>query len=336
MVTRPNSNDALVTVRGLQVTLYTQNSIARPVHDVSFSVRAGETLAIVGESGSGKTVSTLSPLGLLPAGVSTDLAGSVQINGKELVGCDENILEDVLGSDVGVIFQDPMSALNPARKIGAQLVEVIERKTERRGVRSRARALELLNLVGIGEAETRLKQYPHELSGGMCQRVMCAIAIAGDPKILIADEPTTALDVTVQAQIMELLKELQASLQIAVILITHDIGVVAGMADYIAVMYAGIIVESGTAEEVLLTPAHPYTRGLLDSISRPEDEVGSRFRGIPGLPPEARMKLAGCPFEPRCSFVIEQCTNWVPSQTPVGKGSSHQTACSVITLGENL
>lgn len=329
MATNAARKPALLEVDDLSVTLYTRSIVARPVRKASFRVEAGQTLAIVGESGSGKTLASLSPLGLLPAGVTADLEGSVRLAGRELVGADEKTLMGIRGREVGIIFQDPMSALNPSRRIGSQLTEVIERYTDMKGDAASRRTHELMELVGIPNAKMRLKQYPHELSGGMCQRIMIAMAVAGQPSLLIADEPTTALDVTVQAQIIALLKDIQAQFRMAVVLITHDIGVVAGMADQIGIMYAGCIVEAGPAADVLLRPRHPYTRGLLASVCRPDDPNGSPFRGIPGVPPRSSLILKGCPFNERCSDRIAGCASFTPSLQLIVEGGDHLTACPV-------
>jgi peptide/nickel transport system ATP-binding protein len=321
----------LVRVQDLSVTLFTQVTTVRPVCDVSYQIGAGETLAMVGESGSGKTVANLAPLRLLPTGLTADCTGSVKIDGQELIGLDDHGLRALRGRTVGVIFQDPLSALNPARRIGSQIIEMIERHTSVAGAGARRRAVELLDLVGIAQPEARLGQYPHELSGGMRQRVMIAIAIAGNPKLLIADEPTTALDVTVQAQIVELLKDIQRQLNMAIVLITHDIGVVAGMADQVVIMYAGSVVESGSADDLLTHPIHPYTQGLLASIPSPADAVGSPFRGLSGRPPNLEDFYAGCAFAPRCPHSIASCeAARPPIRSAIGRQRGHRVACPVV------
>lgn len=312
---------AVYQVRDLVVDLFTEQVAVRPVNGVSYEVEAGECLAIVGESGSGKTVMSFAPLGLMPAGVAIDLAGSVQLDGQELVDMPDSELAKMRGSVVSSIFQDPMTSLNPARKIGRQIAEVCELQLGQSTRQAEARALELMKLAGISDPEARMLQYPHELSGGLCQRVMIAIAIAAEPKILIADEPTTALDVTVQAQILALLKDLRTRLNMAIILITHDIGVVAGSADRVAVMYAGRLAEQGPVGEVLTAPKHPYTKALISSIPRPEDKVGSFFRGLPGMPPVLSGPIKGCAFAPRCTSTTEICTQIRPEMRDVGSAS---------------
>jgi peptide/nickel transport system ATP-binding protein len=300
------SNDIL-RVSDLSVDLFTQRSVIRPVDGVSYSVAAGETLAIVGESGSGKTVMNFAPLGLMPTGVNVDLSGSILFNDIELVGIAEPALRKLRGGSIGTIFQDPMSALNPARTIGRQIAEVTELHMGLSSSQAESRALDLLKLVRMSDPDARLRQYPHELSGGLRQRVMIAIAVAAEPKLLIADEPTTALDVTVQAQIIALLKDLQTRLNMAIVLITHDMGVVAGIASRVAVMYAGRVAEYGPVGEVLVEPRHPYTMGLIDAIPRADDAPGSLFRGLPGAPPILGAPISGCAFAPRCHAAIESC-----------------------------
>jgi len=303
----------ILKVSDLSVDLFTQRSVIRPVDGVSYSVAAGETLAIVGESGSGKTVLNFAPLGLMPTGVNVDLSGSILFNDIELVGIAEPALRKLRGGSIGTIFQDPMSALNPARTIGRQIAEVTELHMGLSSSQAESRALDLLKLVRMSDPDTRLKQYPHELSGGLRQRVMIAIAVAAEPKLLIADEPTTALDVTVQAQIIALLKDLQKRLNMAIVLITHDMGVVAGIASRVAVMYAGRVAEYGPVGDVLVEPRHPYTMGLIDAIPRADDAPGSLFRGLPGAPPILGAPIPGCAFAPRCHAAIESCHSSRPA-----------------------
>jgi peptide/nickel transport system ATP-binding protein len=269
---------------GLTVRLYPATGVVHAVDDVSWSVEAGQTLAIVGESGCGKTVGTLAPLGLLPPGVSADVEGSLTLDGAI----------PVLGRDVGVVFQDPPSAFNPLRRVGKQVGP---------------RAVELLELVGLPDPERAARAYPHELSGGMLQRAMIAGALAGDPRVLVADEPTTALDPAMQDQVLDVLSELQLRLGLALVLITHDIGVVKRMADDVAVMYAGRIVESGPAARVLHAPDHPYTQGLLAAVPAPGVEPGTRFVGLDGAPPELTERIRGCAFAPRCPVAIDACAD---------------------------
>ncbi len=325
----------LYEVRDLTVDLFTMQSTVRPVDGVSYGLRAGECLAIVGESGSGKTVMNFAPLGLLPPGVTTEMKGSVQLGGRNLVGMNEASLAILRGKEIGVIFQDPMTALNPARRIGRQVAEVCELHLGMSVRQANARTLDLLKLAGMSDPESRMRQYPHELSGGLCQRVMIAIAIAAEPRLLIADEPTTALDVTVQAQILRLLRDLRMRLGMAMVLITHDIGVVAGSADRVAVMYAGRIAEEGPVIDVLSSPRHPYTRALVAAIPQPNDSVGSLFRGISGVPPVLAGPIRGCAFAPRCASVIERCK----SHRPLMKTAHHGTlaaACHALEISERV
>ena len=318
----------LIEARDISITLFTPTATVFPVDKVSYSVTAGRTLAIVGESGSGKTVLNLAPLGLMPAGVACDIEGSIRLNGREIVGLPEGEMQGVRGREVGVIFQDPLSALNPMRRIGKQIAEVTERHAGLTARAATARALDLMRLVGIPDVSERLQQFPHELSGGMRQRAMIAIAIAAEPKLLIADEPTTALDVTIQAQILDLLKDLQRRLGMGIVLITHDIGVVAGMADDVLVMYAGRMAEIGNVEAVLTAPRHPYTQALLNSIPDPASRVGSRFSGLPSAPPDLGNRPKGCAFAPRCEFAIDACRVARPSLALVKDGSAgHMSAC---------
>ena len=325
------SSRRLLSVRDFTVTLYTELASVRAADRVSYDVDEGDVLAIVGESGSGKTVLNMAPLGLLPSGVTVDLSGSVTFAGRDLLTLEESDLRGVRGGEVGVIFQDPLSSLNPVRRIGPQVAEVAELHLGVTASAAEKRAIELLSLVGIPDPEQRLRQYPHELSGGMRQRVGIAMSIAGEPKLLIADEPTTALDVTVQAQIVHVLKELQTRLGMAIILITHDIGVVSGMATRVAVMYAGRIAELGTVDDVLLRPRHPYTRGLLDSLPSLNVPVGTPFKGLRGIPPKLSSPIRGCPFVPRCDHNVPTCSAERPMLAPVGDSHrDHRAACPVV------
>ncbi|SHO67647.1 peptide/nickel transport system ATP-binding protein [Pseudoxanthobacter soli DSM 19599] len=318
----------VLKVSNLSIDLYTTRAALRPVDGVSYSVAAGETLAIVGESGSGKTVLNFAPLGLMPTGVVTDLSGSILFAGRELVGLAEPDMRRIRGGGIGTIFQDPMSALNPALRIGRQIAEVAELHLGMSAAQAEARALDLLKLVRMSDPEARLRQYPHELSGGLRQRAMIAIAIAAEPKLLIADEPTTALDVTVQAQIIGLLKDLQRRLNTAIVLITHDMGVVASIASRVAVMYAGRLAEYGSVEQVLLTPRHPYTRGLIAALPSAEDAPGALFRGLPGTPPVLGAPLSACAFAPRCSQAIDVCARQLPALQAAEHASA--VACHVV------
>ena len=294
---------SLLSVRDLRVEFATPDGVVKAVGGVSFELNAGETLALVGESGSGKSVSNLAYMGLLPMGKTT-ISGSVLLQTDqgqvELIGMSNDDLRKIRGKEIAMIFQDPMSALHPYYSIGDQLIEAHQAHNEVAKSVSRARAAELLSLVGVANAEDRLSAYPHQFSGGMRQRVMIAMALMNNPKVLIADEPTTALDVTIQAQILKLLRELQKQFQMAVILITHDLGVVAGAADRVNVMYGGRLVESAEVNELYENPMMPYTAGLLESIPRMDEAHGKRLRTIPGQPPSLIKLGDGCAFAARC------------------------------------
>ncbi len=294
---------SLLSVRDLRVEFATPDGVVKAVGGVSFELNAGETLALVGESGSGKSVSNLAYMGLLPMGKTT-ISGSVLLQTDEgqveLIGMSNDDLRKIRGKEIAMIFQDPMSALHPYYSIGDQLIEAHQAHNEVAKSVSRARAAELLSLVGVANAEDRLSAYPHQFSGGMRQRVMIAMALMNNPRVLIADEPTTALDVTIQAQILKLLRELQKQFQMAVILITHDLGVVAGAADRVNVMYGGRLVESAEVNELYENPMMPYTVGLLESIPRMDEAHGKRLRTIPGQPPSLIKLGDGCAFAARC------------------------------------
>ena len=325
------SGQRFLSVRDFTVTLYTERTSVRAADRVSYDLDEGEVLAIVGESGSGKTVLNMAPLGLLPSGVTVDLTGSVIFMGHDLLAFSESELRNIRGSEVGVIFQDPLSSLNPVRRIGNQVAEVTETHLGLTPTAAENRTIELFSLVGIPDPVQRLRQYPHELSGGMRQRVGIAMSIAGEPKLLIADEPTTALDVTVQAQIVSVLKDLQARLGMSIILITHDIGIVSGMANQVAVMYAGRIAELGPVDNVLLHPQHPYTRGLLTSLPSLTAPDGMPFKGLRGIPPALTLPIGGCPFVPRCDHCVSSCRSERPVLAPVGGvHSKHWAACPVL------
>ena len=294
---------SLLSVRDLRVEFATPDGVVKAVGGVSFELNAGETLALVGESGSGKSVSNLAYMGLLPMGKTT-ITGSVLLqtdDGQvELIGMANDDLRKIRGKEIAMIFQDPMSALHPYYSIGDQLIEAHQAHNEVAKSVSRARAVELLSLVGVANPEDRMSAYPHQFSGGMRQRVMIAMALMNNPKVLIADEPTTALDVTIQAQILKLLRDIQKQFQMAVILITHDLGVVAGAADRVNVMYGGRLVESAEVNELYENPMMPYTVGLLESIPRMDEAHGKRLRTIPGQPPSLIKLGDGCAFAARC------------------------------------
>ncbi|MDP2293779.1 MAG: ABC transporter ATP-binding protein [Actinomycetota bacterium] len=307
-----NTNEPLLVVDDLKVTFNTRGTApVRAVDGVSFSVRAGETLGVVGESGSGKSVTSLAILGLLPErGVQVE--GAITLDGTDLLKASERELQAVRGRRVAMVFQDPMSSLNPVLTIGRQLTEVLRRHNVCNKTEAPGRAAALLDRVGIPEARRRLDNYPHQLSGGMRQRVMIAMALACEPAVLIADEPTTALDVTIQAQVLELLRELVSESNTALILITHDLGVVAGMCDRVHVMYSGRIVESGERHALFAQPRHHYTRGLLASVPR-LDLVGGKLTPIPGSPRDVIDWSDGCAFAPRCPAVTEACLGGPPA-----------------------
>jgi peptide/nickel transport system ATP-binding protein len=316
-----------LAVEDLDVRFATRRGPARVVNGVSWSVDAGETLAIVGESGSGKSVSVMSLLGLVPRPPAT-VTGVARFDGQDLLALPEEALRKVRGPGIGMVFQDPMTSLNPVLTVGRQLTEGMEEHLglDRRAASSRAE--ELLDMVGIPAPRDRLDAYPHQLSGGMRQRVMIAIALSCSPRVLVADEATTALDVTIQAQIVELVAGLQRELGMAVVWITHDLGVVAGVADRVAVMYAGRIVEEGPVDDVYASPAHPYTRGLLASLPVLGPARRSSLDAIPGLPPDPVALPAGCPFHPRCPVRADgRCATDVPPLRPVGgDGTAHRVA----------
>ena len=296
---------ALLEVKDLRTSFFTDAGEVKAVDGISFNLDHGKVLGIVGESGSGKSVTAYSIMQIL-APTGKIVGGSVKLDGQELVGADERTLRHMRGNKISIIFQDPMTSLNPTYTVGHQLIEAITLHTDRNRKQARDRALEMLQLVGVNEPEKRLKQYPYELSGGMRQRIMIAMALACEPDILIADEPTTALDVTIQAQILELMQDLQKKLGMAIIMITHDLGVVAQMCDEIIVMYAGGICERGTADAIFYHPHHEYTKGLLRSIPRDENN-GQRLQPITGTPIDLLNMPKGCPFAPRCDHAMKIC-----------------------------
>jgi len=321
---------ALLSVDDLCVYFRTEQGEVKAVDGVSFELERGEVLGLVGESGSGKTVTNLAFLGLLPRPPAYYPRGAVRFAGQELLHADERTLRALRGRRIAMIFQDPMTALNPYLTVERQLTEVLEvhERLSRRAARSRS--LELLARVGIADPERSLRAHPHELSGGMRQRVMIAMALLCSPELLIADEPTTAVDVTVQAQVLELIRELQAERGMSVILITHDLGVVAGMAHRIAVMYAGRIVETATASALFARPRHPYTQGLLASVPRMDADRSAQLTPIPGLPPDLSRLPSGCPFRPRCPRVVARCEQVYPELIEIGP--QHRARC--LRLGE--
>ena len=315
---------ALLEVDGLQTVFATDEGEVTVVDGLSFEVQAGRTLAIVGESGCGKSVTALSLMGLLPKRIGRVAAGSIRFESRELVGLAESAMQDLRGNGMAMIFQEPMSSLNPAFTIGEQIVEGLVRHRQISRQKARERAIEMLHMVRIPAPEQRFDEFPHKLSGGMRQRAMIAMALACEPKLLIADEPTTALDVTIQAQILELMQTLQAQTGTAIILITHDLGVVAEFADDVLVMYAGQAVERGSVEDLFNQPEHPYTVGLLGSIPRLNVEQ-ARLASISGQVPSMAMRPVGCAFAQRCPFADAHCRTHDPDLRPVGSG--HFSSC---------
>ena len=316
---------ALLEVKDLRTSFFTDAGEVRAVDGVSFSLDRGKVLGIVGESGSGKSVTAYSIMQIL-APTGKIVGGSVKLDGQELVGADEKTIRTVRGNRISIIFQDPMTSLNPTYTIGTQLKEAIRLHTNRNRKEARERAVEMLRLVNVNEPEKRMKQYPFELSGGMRQRVMIAMALACEPDILIADEPTTALDVTIQAQILELMQDLQRKLGMAIIMITHDLGVVAQLCDEIIVMYAGAICEKGTADDIFYDPQHEYTKGLMRSIPRDENN-GQRLKPITGTPIDLLNMPRGCPFAPRCDAAMKVCLTEHAPVLEVSEG--HSSSCWV-------
>ncbi len=298
---------ALLEVKNLKTSFFTDAGEVKAVNDVSFTLDRGKVLGIVGESGSGKSVTAYSIMQIL-APTGKIVGGSIKLDGQELVGADEKAMKNVRGNKISIIFQDPMTSLNPTYTIGKQLMEAIMLHTDRNRKEAYERAVEMLRLVNINEPEKRMKQYPFEHSGGMRQRIMIAMALACEPDILIADEPTTALDVTIQAQILELMTDLQKELGMAIIMITHDLGVVAQLCDEIVVMYAGSICEQGTADEIFYNPCHEYTKGLMRSIPT-ADTAGKKLQPITGTPIDLLNMPKGCPFAPRCDNAMKICIN---------------------------
>jgi peptide/nickel transport system ATP-binding protein/oligopeptide transport system ATP-binding protein len=315
----------ILEVRDLAVSFATDDGVVQAVDGVSFDVSAGEVLAIVGESGSGKSVTAMTLLGLTRS-PNARFAGTARYGGTELVGASEEELRSIRGAEIAMVFQDAMAALNPVQRIGHQIAEQIQAHEDVSDADARDRAIALLERVGIPRARERVDAYPHEFSGGMRQRVMIALALSCDPRILIADEPTTALDVTIQAQILERFRELREQTNAALILVTHDLGVVADIADRVAVMYAGRIVEQGTLDEIFYDPRHPYTWGLLGSITRIDKPRPPRLPTIAGLPPSLADRPEGCHLRPRCPHEFAECTK-VPPLEVRGAGAGHADRC---------
>jgi oligopeptide transport system ATP-binding protein len=317
-------SNILLEIKNEYLSFFTPAGEVKALSDVSLAMEDGEVLGIVGESGSGKSVAAYSIIGLV-AEPGRLVSGSISFGGREIHDLPEREMRKLRGNELSMIFQDPMTSLNPLYTIGNQICEVILLHTNKTKAEAKERALKLLTEVGINEPERRIKQYPHELSGGMRQRVMIAMALACEPKLLIADEPTTALDVTIQAQILELMAEIQKIYGMSIIVITHDLGIVASMCKKIAVMYAGSIVEYGTARDIFYEPAHEYTRGLLASIPKLEAEEHERLMPIPGVPVDVMNLPAGCPFAPRCDSGMKLCLKQPPPATYVSDG--HYSTC---------
>lgn len=315
----------LLEVKGLKTQFFTKDGVVKAVDGISFYVNQGETLGIVGESGCGKSVSMLSVMRLIPQPPGKIGAGEVLFDGQDLLKLSDDEIRQVRGNKIGMVFQDPMTSLNPVLTIGLQIREAMEQHMGMNKSESRKRSAELLNMVGIAGPERLLDSYPHQFSGGMRQRAMIAMALACNPRLLIADEPTTALDVTIQAQIVDLVKRLRDEFGMAMIWITHDLGVIAGLANRIQVMYAGHMVEEAQVEDLYASPRHPYTLGLLGSLPRLDETRRERLKSIEGLPPDLIELPPGCPFEPRCTFAFEKCRQARPELEPVG--AEHRTAC---------
>lgn len=328
-MTDPATTEPVLSVRDLSVSFRSDTRTVHAVDHLSYDVAPGEVLAVVGESGCGKSVTAMAVMGLLPSTAHID--GSIRLGGAEIAGASEKELGRVRGKDIAMIFQEPMTSLNPVLTIGRQIGEVLRRHQGLSKKQARARAVELLDLVGIPAPAQRIDEYPHQLSGGMRQRVMIAIAVACDPSVLIADEPTTALDVTVQAGILEVLQSLRERLGTAIVLITHDLGVVADTADRVLVMYAGRPVEQAPVDELFAEPRHPYTRGLLGAVLRPGGEGKRRLPEIPGLVPSLDAQPDACTFAPRCAHADDQCTTRRPGFKAVspnaGADAAHRAAC---------
>ncbi len=315
----------VLEVNDLRTYFFTPEGVVKAVDGVSYDVKEGETMALVGESGCGKTVSALSIMRLIPIPPGKIVSGQISFNGKDLSALDDEEIRKIRGKEIAMVFQEPMTSLNPVLTIGRQLTETLEVHLNMNREDGARRAAEVLKLVGIPDPERRLTQYPHQFSGGMRQRVMIAMALTCDPKLILADEPTTALDVTIQAQILELLKELSRRLGVAMIIITHNLGVVARYADRVNVMYAGKVIESGASIEIYHRPQHPYTLGLLHSVPRLDKPRKEKLDPIEGQPPDLINLPPGCSFRPRCRFAGEKCGEEIPPLTDLGGG--HWCAC---------
>lgn len=319
----------ILEVKDLQTKFYTQDGVVNAVNGVSYQLNESETLAIVGESGCGKSVSVLSIMGLIPDPPGKVVKGEVIFEGQDILKLPKDKMRKIRGKDIAMVFQDPMTSLNPVYSIGFQIEEALKLHLGMSSESARKRSVELLDMVGIPKAHERIKDFPYQFSGGMRQRAMIAMALSCNPKILIADEPTTALDVTIQAQIVDLVKQLKNDLGMAVVWITHDLGVVAGLAEKIIVMYAGYIIEKGIVEDVYENPAHPYTAGLLRSLPRLDSKTRDQLKPIEGFPPDLIDFPEGCPFYARCHSREEQCYKLNPSL--IGVTANHEAACWLIS-----
>lgn len=317
----------LLEVKDLETQFFTQDGVVRAVNGISYSLNEGETLGIVGESGSGKSVGVMSLIRLIPSPPGKIVGGQVLFDGQDLLKLNDDEIRSIRGNKIAMIFQDPMTSLNPVLTIGRQIGEALELHLGMDKQQARERTIELLELVGIPSAKDRLNNYPHQFSGGMRQRVMIAMGLSCNPQLLIADEPTTALDVTIQAQIVDLVKRLRDEIGMAIIWITHDLGVVAGLANRVIVMYAGCIVEEAPVKELYQNPRHPYTMGLLGSLPRLDAERPEKLNSIEGLPPDLINYPQGCPFYARCNYRIDICAHEAPPLKTVGVG--HKAACHV-------
>lgn len=316
--------ERLLDIKNLKTSFFTHVGEVKAVRGISFHLDKGEALGIVGESGSGKSITMMSVMRLL-ADNGKIVDGEIWFDGRDLASLSENEMQKIRGNEIGMIFQDPMTSLNPVLTVGDQLTEPLLKHKKMPKEEAYKRAVEMLRLVGIPSPEKRIKQYPHEFSGGMRQRVMIAMALINEPKLLIADEPTTALDVTIQAQILELMKDLKSKINTSIILITHDLGVVADVCNRINVMYGGLIVETGKTSDIFYNPKHPYTWGLLRSVPNPKTLVKERLKPIDGQPPDLLKPPAGCPFAPRCEYAMRVCMTHMPPLFEVGE--NHKAAC---------
>lgn len=316
---------ALLEIEDLRTQFFTSSGIVKAVDGITYDVEGGETVAVVGESGCGKSVSALSILRLVAEPAGKVVGGTIKFQGQDLLALSDVEMRKIRGNDIAMVFQEPMTSLNPVLTIGLQLTETLTHHLNMSADEATARAVELLGLVGISEPERRLAQYPHHLSGGMRQRVMIAMALCCDPKLIIADEPTTALDVTIQAQILELMKNLTRDFGVAMIIITHNLGVVARYADRVNVMYAGKIIETGTAKDIYHTPRHPYTLALLKSVPRIDQPRVAKLDPVQGQPPDLSKLDDGCAFRPRCRYATEQCAQSIPDLEKIE--GVHSSAC---------